>query len=98
MSRWGCADRIDARDVEIAGLLLLVHGGGRRRQNDNQTGIVQIDGRARCATMPGRLRRLTARRAAQLLTRRSSETNVTKPRMESQRPTASCSPAGDEGR
>jgi hypothetical protein len=64
MSRWGCADRIDARDVEIAGLLLLVHGGGRRRQNDNRTGVAQIDGRARYAMMPGRQRKSTARRAA----------------------------------
>jgi hypothetical protein len=61
MSRWGCADGIDARDVEIAGLLLLVHGGGRRRQNDNRIGVAQIDGGARCATMLGRLRRSTAR-------------------------------------
>jgi hypothetical protein len=64
ISCWGCADRIDARDVEIAGLLLLMHGGGRRRQNDNRTGVAQIDGGARCATMPGRLHISTARRAA----------------------------------
>jgi hypothetical protein len=33
-------------------LLLHVHGGGRRRQNDNRIGAAQIGGRARCVTMP----------------------------------------------
>jgi hypothetical protein len=27
-TRWGCEDRIGARDAEITGLLLLVHGAG----------------------------------------------------------------------
>jgi hypothetical protein len=31
---------------------LHVHGGGRRRQNDNLIGAAQIGGGARCATMP----------------------------------------------
>jgi hypothetical protein len=46
-TRWGCADRIGACDVEITGLLLFMHAGGRRRWNDNQTAVAQIDDGAR---------------------------------------------------
>jgi hypothetical protein len=50
---WDCADRVDALDAKGQRLLLLMHGGGRRRWNQQRKGAAQIDGEARCATMSG---------------------------------------------